>query len=249
MYKQIDEQLNQINFWDERFYTLDGKNFYPSVTYILESMPKPYFLMEWIKAMGYNADIYMDKAANEGSQVHNAFEDIINGHTVSCLDQFGKELYDKEVWMMILKCAEFLNQANPTECQSESQFVSQDYGFAGTIDLTCMIGDQRWMIDLKTSNNIYLSHELQLSAYTKAWNKNHPNKQIDRVGILHLKAQTRGERAGKIQGRGWQLKDITDVIDERWEVFQTVHKLFTQLNPDAQPKNYSLPMSVQINNK
>lgn len=248
MYKQIDEELNQINFWDERFYTLDGKNFYPSVTYILECMPKPYFLMEWIKAMGYNADIYIEKAANEGSQVHNAFEDMINGKTISCLNEFGAETYSKEVWLMILKSHEFLAQAKPTKCQSETKFVSEHYGFAGTLDLICTIDGQRWLIDLKTSNSTYKTHEMQLAAYAKAWNKQYPKNQVDKVGLLHLKAQTRGARKGKIQGKGWQLKDITDVIDERFELFQTVHKLFTQLNPDAQPKNYTLPMTVSFEN-
>ena len=95
--------------------------------------------------------------------------------------------------------------------------------------------DSLWLIDLKTSNSLHTSYDLQLSAYATAWNETHDEK-ITRTGILWVKANTRGEGKGtKIQGKGWELKVISD-IDTNFEMFMNIYKIYKLENPNFKQK-------------
>jgi hypothetical protein len=89
---------------------------------------------------------------------------------------------------------------------------------------------------------------LQLAAYAKAWNETH-NEKIERTGILWLKASTRGEdKSGKkIQGKGWQLKEIDD-IDRNFEMFLKIRDIYNLENPDAKPATELLPVTIKLEN-
>ena len=60
-----DIESQRINILDQRFYKRNGK-YYPSVTSILQYMPKGKFFETWLKDVGHNADIIAGKAADEG---------------------------------------------------------------------------------------------------------------------------------------------------------------------------------------
>jgi len=62
--------LQQINFLDRRVYKRSEGVYYPSVTTILQYMPKAKFFETWLKDVGHNADLIMRKAGKEGTQVH-----------------------------------------------------------------------------------------------------------------------------------------------------------------------------------
>ena len=54
-------------------------------------------------------------------------------------------------------------------------------------DLIVEMDGERWLLDVKTSNNLHRSYNLQLAAYAKAWEEMFGQK-IDRTGILWLKS-------------------------------------------------------------
>jgi len=64
-------------------------------------------------------------------------------------------------------------------------------------------------------------------------------KKIDRVGILHLKAKTRGEdKKGKsIQGKGWRLLEPTKPLEYYYGIWENSKSLFYFMNPNPTPKN------------
>jgi hypothetical protein len=101
-----------------------------------------------------------------------------------------------------------------------------------------------WLIDIKTSNSIHTSYNLQLAAYAKAWNETH-NEPIEGVAILWLKASTRGEKKDKIQGKGWELKIIDD-IDKNFDMFLKIYDIFKLENPDSEPAFLTLPTSIKL---
>ena len=85
---EIDDTSKRVTIMDNRYYTRNG-NFYPSVTSILQFMPKNKFFETWLKDVGHNADIIMRKAGDEGTQVHEAIENYLfsllsHQHYFSC---------------------------------------------------------------------------------------------------------------------------------------------------------------------
>ena len=233
----------QINVLDSRFYNRDGK-YYPSVTSILNFFPKNQFFHSWLKDVGHNSDIIASKAAGEGTQVHSAAERFINGEEINWIDESGKAIYSLDVWKMILRFAEFWNTVKPELISAEYHLFSDEHEYAGTADLVCKINDELWLLDVKTSNSLHTSHNLQLAAYAKAWNETH-NEPIEGVAILWLKASTRGEKKDKIQGKGWDLK-IIDNIEDNFSMFIKVYDIYKMENPNAKPYTETLPISVKI---
>jgi hypothetical protein len=86
----------QINVLDQRFYKRNDE-YYPSVSSILNFFPKNQFFHAWLKDVGHNSDIIAGKAAGEGTQVHNAVEDFINGEEINWLDEYGNAKYSLDV--------------------------------------------------------------------------------------------------------------------------------------------------------
>jgi hypothetical protein len=242
---EYSEGDKQINVLDSRFYRRNGE-YYPSVTSILNYFPKNQFFHNWLKDVGHNSDVIASKAAAEGTQVHNAIESFLNGNEIPWINEYGEAQYSLDVWKMILKFAEFWNTHKPELVTTEYHLFSDAHKFAGTADLIVKINNQLWLIDIKTSNSLHTSHDLQLAAYAIAWNETHDNL-IERTGILWLKAATRGEGKGdNIQGKGWQLKAI-DNIATNFNMFKNIYEIYKLENPDFKPATELLPTSIKIN--
>ena len=98
--KKLDfnPKLKQINFLDRRVYKRGEGVYYPSVTTILQYMPKNKFFESWMKDVGHNADLIMRKAGKEGTQVHEAAEALVLGEEIHWMDDYGKAKYSQLVW-------------------------------------------------------------------------------------------------------------------------------------------------------
>jgi len=191
--KRLDfnPELKQINFLDRRVYKRGEGVFYPSVTTILQYMPKNKFFDNWLKDVGHNADLIMRKAGKEGTQVHEAAERLVLGEEISWMDDFGNAKYSQLVWSMILKFADFWKTHKPELISTEQFIWSDEHKYAGTADLVVKMDGEVWLLDLKTSNNLHRSYDLQLAAYAKGMEEVRKQKS-ERTGINWLKAQSRG---------------------------------------------------------
>jgi hypothetical protein len=147
---------------------------------------------------------------------------------------------------MILKFADFWNKHKPELVAAEYHLFSDAHQYAGTADLVVRLNNKLWLLDVKTSNSLHTSYDLQLAAYAKAWNETH-NESIEETGIIWLKASTRGEdkKGEKIQGAGWQLKVVSD-IDRNFEMFSKIRDIYNLENPDAKPATETLPTTIKI---
>lgn len=241
---EYSEDSKQINVLDQRFYRRDGK-YYPSVSSILNYFPKNQFFHNWLKDVGYNSDIIASKAAAEGTQVHNAAEAFLSGEEIKWIDDFGNVKYSLEVWKMILKFADFWNKYKPELITAEYHLFSDQYQYAGTADLIVRLNKKLWLLDIKTSNSLHTSYNLQLASYAKAWNETH-NELIEETGVLWLKASTRTEGKGdKIQGKGWELK-IVGNIDYNFEMFNKIYDIYKMENPNMCPITETLPTTIKL---
>jgi hypothetical protein len=242
----FNSQLQQINFLDRRVYKRGEGVYYPSVTTILQYMPKNKFFESWLKDVGHSADLIMRRAGKEGTQVHEACEQLILGNEVSWIDDYGKAKYSQIVWEMILKFHEFWTTYKPELISSEEFVWSDEHKYAGTADIVCKMNDEIWLLDLKTSNSIHKSYDLQLASYAKALGES-KGIEIQRTGIVWLKAQSRGPSKQKnvIQGKGWKLLQIDD-IDHNFELFKMIYKLYSLENPTTEPIYNSYPTTLKL---
>jgi hypothetical protein len=234
----------QVNVLDSRFYRREG-NYYPSVTSVLNYFPKNQFFHAWLKDVGHNSEIIANKAAGEGTQVHQAVDAFLNGQEITWIDEYGNAKYNLDVWRMILKFADFWNTHKPELIATEYHLFSDEHKYAGTADLVVRMFDNIWLLDLKTSNSLHTSYDLQLAAYATAWNETHDEK-VTHTGILWVKANTRSEGKGdKIQGKGWELKFVND-IEKNFKMFKNIYEIYSLENPNFKPVTETLPTSVKI---
>ena len=242
----FDEKIERIDFLDNRLYKIREGVYYPSVTTILQYFPKNKFFENWIKDVGHNSEIIMNKAAKEGSQVHDAAEALLKGEEVCWIDDDGNAKYSLEVWSMILRFQEFWTTYKPELIACE-EFVWSDEGqYAGTMDIICKLDGEIWIIDIKTSNSLHKTYDLQLAAYTKAVEERTDIK-VERTGILWLKAATRkpSPKKGVYQGKKWQLKHVDD-IDTNYQLFKNIKSLFDLENPVLEPEYVSYPTKISL---
>lgn len=248
---------NSIDFLDERFYQRekDGQIiYYPSVTYILgEGYPKGAGFEQFLKDHGENSKVVAERAAEGGTLVHDCLHSLVLGKEIVWTEPIklpmryhGEHIY-KDEWEAILKFKEFWEMCKPKPIAAEVSVFNDRYNYAGTIDLVCQIGKDTWLIDYKFSNAVYESYELQVAAYAYAWNRV-SRKRVNRIGILHLKAQTRTIK--EFQGKGWKLHEPEMTPKDLLYNFISVRKIFEfkqlkGLLPKV-PSIVSLPIKVKL---
>ena len=191
-----NKDLKRFEFFDQRFYTDDdGETYFPSVTHVLDCFPKDSHLMDWLKDMGRNADIYIKEAGDVGTNVHNLIDQFLQNPGVEfhLVDSEGAPMYSKLEWKMALKALEFFDTVKPQIISTEQNIISKTMKIGGTLDLGCRIRNKTAIVDHKTSNSIQITHWIQLAVYAKLWNEVYPDQQVETCYILWLKADTRGE--------------------------------------------------------
>ena len=245
MKKFIDIELNRVQFLDDRFYLIEGEinRYLPSVTTILSVYPKGPAFDQWQRDVGVQAGHIAQRAADAGSRVHAGIERLINGEEI----EWNDKEFSQEEWEALLKYKDFSDRFNPNVIAVETVVYSLDYGYAGQLDIACEIYSVRWLIDLKFGNAVYKTYFFQLAAYREAWFELHPDLQIDKMGIMWLKAKTRTEgRKGSMQGVGWQIVEPTDTYERLFEIFKKTLDIYKYENPNAAPKNVILPFKVKL---
>lgn len=237
-HKTVDEKrgIVQITTTDERWYKV-GDNFYPSVTWVLDSYPKGVGFMNYLKTQGDNSEAIGKEARDRGSIVHNAIEDLINGkevfHNSIYGDSSGSEremtpyeysaVRSFKLWWDSVK-------AVPLKC--EFMVIGDDY--AGTVDLLCKINDEVWLIDVKTSKDVYPQYALQVSAYARAKTIDGKELNVDRMGILQV-----GYARNK---NGFKLTEVED----KYTLFRATYALWKNEHGGEHPKQINLPLSVKL---
>jgi hypothetical protein len=244
---ETDPELRQITLHDSRYYQRSPGVFYPSVTTILSFFPKGAFFETWLKDVGHNSDIVMRRAGDEGTQVHEAIESFLKGEEIRWIESNGKVNYATHVWKMILGFVDFWTTYKPTLLLSEEFMYSDTYKYSGTLDLLVDIKGEKWLLDIKTSNNIHDSYYLQMSAYTKAYEERYLQK-VDHNGIIWLKSTKRGpDKTGKkMQGAGWEILEGKKTVDEYFQMFLHTYETYKIMHPETEIELLTLPNTVKL---
>jgi len=236
---QISPDHKKITLPDSRYYRRNGE-FYPSVTYVLGTYPKGKHYEDWLKKVGYASEHIVRKASEEGTLVHLMAEEYLNGEEVTFLDAYGNPKMDPMIWKMFLNFVDFWETHKPTLIETEVHLFSDELKIAGTCDLICEIDGELWVLDLKTSNQVQSSYELQLAIYAQCY-KECFGKTAARLGVLWLKSKSRGEdKEGKrLKGKGWEIHESNRSQEKNLEIYKAVRLLFDLENPKHKPATQS----------
>lgn len=193
----------------EHYYWVNGE-FFPGVTKILdEAAPTPYALKQFfINNNSQEIAEIKESTGGFGSKLHDAYEKLLNGVELNLKDDYPTTKEKKH----LASFYEWYQEVKPTNLQTEQTVASLTHRYAGTLDLFCMINGEAWIIDFKTSNGIYWSHELQLAAYKQAYEETYPEVSVQHVGIL---------RTGSKHKKGYEFKEITRPFEDFKQVYNT----------------------------
>ena len=243
----LDKKAQQVNVLDERFYTLDNKTFYPSVTTVLQTYPKGSFFEQWLMDTGRTAETIKREAGIQGTNVHDAIERYLKGAELRLIGDDGEEYFTLNEWKMICKFMDFFSYEgiNRETLEVEQILFSKTMKLGGTGDLVCEIDNERWFIDYKTSNALHKTYRIQLAVYKKMWELMNKGEKIDRYGVLWLNAKTRSKK-GFLQGRGWQLKEFTDYFDHDMKLYESTRRIWDEENPNYVPANVIYPNTFKL---
>jgi len=124
-----------------------------------------------------------NRAASQGTQVHQLGRELAAGHEVEVPDYLDG---------YVRSYVSFLDDWEPQPELIEAVVGNRSVGYAGTLDLLAQVGSERWLFDIKTGAGVYGDTALQLAAYgfaefyLDAEGVECPMTPPDRAAVVHV---------------------------------------------------------------
>ncbi len=245
--REVDHErgILQITTADERWYhrtILGNHDYVPSVTWICDSYPKGVGFYKWLASRSWDESEAIKAAAGDkGSKVHQAIALLIAGGTVSMDDAFENprslelETLTPSEYECLMSFVEWFQEVKPEVIDSEYTVWNEHYRYAGTVDLKCKIDGKIWLIDFKTSADIWPTFELQVSAYKHAEPVSDAERRKIKLGILQV-----GYRRNKT--KKWKFTTVPD----RFPLFLAARKIWAHETEGQKPLQREYPLSLSL---
>lgn len=267
--REVDEKkgIHQVTIADERWYMKSRKNevtglpeyeAVPSVTWITQSYPKGIGYFKWLAERGWDeAEAIKTQAGDKGTKVHLAIEDVLAGKEVRIDSKYPNKTTGQDEELTLEECdaiLSFISWKKEMEkdwiietLANEVTIFNSQHGFAGTVDWVVKMTDKTsgateyWVIDFKTSQQVWPSHELQLNAYKETF-KNDENKLegLDATNI-HMGVLQVGYKRNKNQYK-------FTVIEDDFEMFIATKKIWAKEHGGEKPtkRDYPIILSAEV---
>lgn len=158
----------------------------PSCTTVIDTLGwNKNILLAWTRKLalsGIDPRKTKQDAGETGTLTHKMIEAHIFGATLDVSQYSYDAIVAATDSFQHYKRWEEENQIKYIE--SELMIVSEDHQWGGTIDALCTINNKQYLIDFKTSKNVYVEHLIQVSAYT--FGAEECGYKIDGVKIIHI---------------------------------------------------------------
>ena len=188
----------------------------PSVTTIIGRFKEAGGLIHWAWTLGKEGKDYReerDRAADAGTLAHLAVESYIRGKEVLFetpdprVAESAKSAYGAFL--------EWAAQTQLKATETEVSMISEKHKYGGTMD-ALLISGKRSVGDWKSSNALYPEYLVQIAAYGKLWEENHPDEPI--TGGYHL---LRFDKAhGDFTHKWW------GELETAWQAFLRLRDLY-----------------------
>lgn len=188
-------------------YTVNGKPTGGSVTGIIGVFDKSGALVPWAVELAVNYlreqfdggkleeshffdaeeqhTIKKAEAANIGTMVHDWIEQYVKGNTPEMPDS-------KEAQIGVNAFLDWVGANKVIFKSSERAVYSRKHDFVGTMDIEAKVNGKLCLIDIKTSNGIYNTYNMQTAAYVKA-DEEESGREYHGRWIIRLSKETEKE--------------------------------------------------------
>lgn len=245
-----EKGICQVTTVDERWYAEPSENpktklpeyrYVPSVTWICSYYPKGKGFWKWLADKGWDeSERIKAEAGDKGSKVHKAIETLLSGETIEISSGFVNpstgelEELTVEEYEAVLSFEEWYKATNPKILKTEISLFGKEY--AGTIDLVAEINGEIWIIDLKTSQYVWASYELQVSAYRKLLEETEGIKAT-KLAILQIGYQRNKDR--------YKFNEVED----KYSVFRATMEVWKNETEGEKPLQRDYPVSISLQPK
>ena len=212
---------------------------FPSVTWIAGCYPKGIGFYRWLANHGWEeSQAIKEAAAEKGGRVHRAIDALFGGAELQITDKFpdndGVEAeFTLEEWECLMSFRDWwmtLKEQGAESIEGEKTIFNHSLWYAGTMDRKVRIGEDVWIFDFKTGQNVWPEHEIQLTAYKHC----EGNEDCTRLGIVQI-----GYRANK---RGWKQ---TEVVDQP-ELLNAAYTIWVKENSTKVVPEKDYPLSLSL---
>lgn len=245
---RVDEEVKQINLFDERFYRIGDKDLF-NVTGWLEAFPKGNGFNQWLKTTK-DPEAVRDEAAQMGSAVHKLIEMTLRGNKAK-----WSEANNIDVWERYLGWCNFWKdlQDDPNKTLDLEGVVKIEimpdfteyivYNFdidtAGTVDKNIKLifedKNEKFMIlDWKSGNNIYDTAYIQTATYMEIEKRNSGCEMLGRIIQVNPTLNKKGYK-------------VYAVDESDFEYFLTTKKNYIRAFGYPKPKYRIYPTEVELN--
>ena len=172
-----------LNGYNHKYLNSKGEKV-PGVTTVLGIVGKPY-LIPWANKLGLegiNLSEYNKEISGIGSLTHAYIEGFLKDEEVD--DSTVSETIKESAKTCFSKFIEWYDKHEVKPIAMELSLSGERYG--GTIDAILEIDGSVFLMDWKTSKDIYEEYWVQLSAYLHLLNENRYGNNIEAVGILQI---------------------------------------------------------------
>lgn len=255
--KTVDERLGiiRITTLDERWYSkqeisketgLPEVKFYPSATWIAGHYPKGVQFYKWLAQHGWDeSQVIKETAGRRGTMVHKGteileaagelpistvFEDPDTGEPMNLTPDAIEGILSFKRWH---------DKTKPRLVANEMTVFGEDY--AGTLDRIYEIEGRLWIVDLKTSQDVWEEHKLQISSYS------HAEIDLAKLGISEEKWAERGLAVLQLGYRRNKDGFKFTAIEDKYNLFRMARAIWENENPDAKPKQKDYPLTIKLN--
>jgi hypothetical protein len=253
--KTVDAQkgIVRITTLDERWYAKEGKNpvtglpeyqFFPSSTWIAGHYPKGVEFYKWLASKGWDeSQAIKESAGRRGTMVHQATEILEEAGELPISTVFqgsdGEDLHlDGDALDGILSFKRWHDETRPRLVANEMTVFGEDY--AGTLDRIYEINGRLWIVDLKTSQNLWEEMTLQVSSYSEA------KYDLDTLGVTKEQWDARGlailQLGYKKNRAGFKFTEIPN----KYPLFRMAKAIWENENPTAKPKQRDYPLTITL---
>lgn len=258
--KTIDEKrgVMQITTVDERWYSrpsiesatqLPVFEFVPSATWISSCYPKGIAYFKWLAEHGWDESQEIMRSAGErGSKVHQAIDYLEENGKLPidmCMTNPNTgqaEPFTTDELDRIMSFVNWHKKTNPKLIAKELVVFGDNY--AGTLDRIYWIYGRIWIVDFKTSQHIWESHRLQVSAYS------HAVVPVEVLSAASVTVESWTNRGLAILMLGYYMNKNRYrfvEIDDKFEMFQVAYKIWQNENENEKPKQREFPLILTLN--
>lgn len=239
---------------DERWYARPGidpmtklptYDFVPSVTWICNSYPKGIGFYKWLANTGWDESQALKEAAGDkGSKVHYAIADLLDGKTVSMDAPYTNprsgqpEPLTLEEYECLMGYAAWHRKMTPTIVVQNLVVWNEQERYAGTLDALATINGALWLIDFKTSQSVWPTHEIQVSAYrhTPEVQAVMDTRKLTEIKLAILQIGYKRNKAG------YRFTPVEDQFD----LFLSTKRIWAKETAGQSPAQKDYPMALTL---